>query len=92
MEDREEYLEQFGIDNEKMMADAAQRLRENLGESGEQVERLLKDKKKIMSLVNGLSNEDFSRLKQVLDNPQIMERVLGSDKAKKNLARILGEL
>lgn len=92
MESREEYLERFRIDNEKMLSDAAHRLKEDLGENGGQMDRLLNDKQKMMSLVNGLSDADFNRLKQVLDNPQIMERVLGSEKAKKNLAKILGEL
>ena len=92
MEDREEYLERFRIDNEKMLSDAANNLRESLGDDGARMDRLLKDKQKMMSLVNGLSEEDFGRLKQVLDNPQIMARVLGSEKAKKNLLKILGEL
>ena len=92
MEDREEYLERFRIDNEKMLSDAANNLRESLGDDGARMDRLLKDKRKMMSLVNGLSEEDFGRLKQVLDNPQIMARVLGSEKAKKNLLKILGEL
>ena len=92
MEDREEYLERFRIDNEKMLSDAANNLRESLGNDGARMDRLLKDKQKMMSLVNGLSEEDFGRLKQVLDNPQIMARVLGSEKAKKNLLKILGEL
>jgi hypothetical protein len=92
VEDREEYLERFRIDNEKMLSDAANNLRESLGDDGTQMDRLLKDKRKMMSLVNGLSEEDFCRLKQVLDNPQIMARVLGSEKAKKNLLKILGEL
>lgn len=92
MEDREEYLERFRIDNEKMLSDAANDLREHLGDTAAQMDSLLKDKKKMMSLVNGLSDEDFGRLKQVLDNPQIMAQVLGSEKAKKNLAKILGQL
>ena len=92
MEDREEYLERFRIDNEKMLSDAANNLRESLGDDGARMDRLLKDKQKMMSLVNGLSEEDFGRLKQVLDNPQIMARVLGSEKAQKNLLKILGEL
>jgi hypothetical protein len=92
VEDREEYLERFRIDNEKMLSDAANNLRESLGDDGARMDRLLKDKRKMMSLVNGLSEEDFGRLKQVLDNPQIMARVLGSEKAKKNLLKILGEL
>jgi hypothetical protein len=92
VEDREEYLECFRIDNEKMLSDAANNLRESLGDDGARMDRLLKDKRKMMSLVNGLSEEDFGRLKQVLDNPQIMARVLGSEKAKKNLLKILGEL
>ena len=92
MEDREEYLERFRIDNEKMLSDAANNLRESLGNDGARMDRLLKDNQKMMSLVNGLSEEDFGRLKQVLDNPQIMARVLGSEKAKKNLLKILGEL
>lgn len=92
MEDREEYLERFRIDNEKMLSDTANNLRESLGDDGARMDRLLKDKQKMMSLVNGLSEEDFGRLKQVLDNPQIMARVLGSEKAKKNLMKILGEL
>jgi hypothetical protein len=92
VEDREEYLERFRIDNEKMLSDAANNLRESLGDDGTRMDRLLKDKQKMMSLVNGLSEEDFGRLKQVLDNPQIMARVLGSEKAKKNLLKILGEL
>ena len=92
MEDREEYLERFRIDNEKMLSDVASNLRESLGDSGAQMDRLIKDKQKMMTLVNGLSEDDFNRLKQVLDNPQIMTRILGSEKAKKNLAKILGEL
>ena len=85
-------MERFRIDNEKMLSDAANNLRESLGNDGARMDRLLKDKQKMMSLVNGLSEEDFGRLKQILDNPQIMARVLGSEKAKKNLLKILGEL
>ena len=92
MENREEYLERFRIDNEKMLSDAAQRLKEELGNAGEGMDHLLKDKQKMMSLVNGLSDSDFNKLKQVLDNPQIMARILSSEKAKQNLAKILGEL
>ena len=90
MEDREEYLEKFRIDNERMLSEAANKLREDVG--GAAVDRLIDDKQKIMSIVNGLSESDFNKLKTVLDNPQIMEKILSSDKAKKNLSRILGGL
>ena len=92
VENREEYLERFRIDNEKMLSDAAQRLKGELGSAGKGMDHLLKDKQKMMSFVNGLSDQDFNKLKQVLDNPQIMARILSSEKAKQNLAKILGEL
>ncbi len=92
MESREEYLERFRIDNEKMLSDTANRLKDELGAQRGKIDQLLGDKQKIASMVNGLSDADFGRLKQVLDNPQIMEKILGSEKAKKNLAKILGEL
>lgn len=92
MENREEYLERFRIDNEKMLSETANRIQDQLGDQGEKLNDLLKDKCKLSSMVNGLSDADFNRLKQVLDNPQIVEKVLSSDKAKKNLAKLLGEL
>lgn len=92
MENREEYLERFRIDNEKMLSETANRIQDQLGDQGEKLNDLLKDKRKLSSMVNGLSDADFNRLKQVLDNPQIVEKVLSSDKAKKNLAKLLGEL
>ena len=92
MENREEYLERFRIDNEKMLSETANRIQGQLGDQGEKLNDLLKDKHKLSNMVNGLSDADFNRLKQVLDNPQIVEKVLSSDKAKKNLAKLLGEL
>ncbi len=92
MENREEYLERFRIDNEKMLSETANRIQDQLGDQGEKLNDLLKDKHKLSCMVNGLSDADFNRLKQVLDNPQIVEKVLSSDKAKKNLAKLLGEL
>lgn len=92
MENREEYLERFRIDNEKMLSETANRIQDQLGDQGEKLNDLLKDKRKLSNMVNGLSDADFNRLKQVLDNPQIVEKVLSSDKAKKNLAKLLGEL
>ncbi len=92
MENREEYLERFRIDNEKMLSETANRIQGQLGDQGEKLNDLLKDKHKLSNMVNGLSDADFDRLKQVLDNPQIVEKVLSSDKAKKNLAKLLGEL
>ncbi len=92
MENREEYLERFRIDNEKMLSEAANRIQNELGNDNEKLNDLLKDKHKISNMVNGLSDADFNKLKQVLDNPQIVEKVLSSDKAKKNLAKLLGDL
>ena len=92
MENREEYLERFRIDNEKMLSETANRIQDQLGNKSEKLNDLLKDKRKLSNMVNGLSDADFNRLKQVLDNPQIVEKVLSSDKAKKNLAKLLGEL
>lgn len=92
MENREEYLERFRIDNEKMLSETANRIQDQLGDKSEKLNYLLKDKRKLSNMVNGLSDADFNRLKQVLDNPQIVEKVLSSDKAKKNLAKLLGEL
>jgi hypothetical protein len=92
MENREEYLERFRIDNEKMLSETANRIQDQLGDKSEKLNDLLKDKRKLSNMVNGLSDADFNRLKQVLDNPQIVEKVLSSDKAKKNLAKLLGEL
>ena len=45
-----------------------------------------------MKIFAGLSDSDFSRLRQVLDHPEILDRILKSEKAKQNLARILEEL
>ncbi len=92
MESREEYLEKFRIDNEKMLSDAASRLKNELGEQSGKLDQMLGDKQKLASMVNGLSDSDFGMLKQVLDNPQMVEKILSSDKAKKNLSKILGEL
>ena len=92
MENREEYLERFRIDNEKMLSETANRIQNQLGDNGGKLNDLLKDKSKLTNMVNGLSDADFNKLKQVLDNPQIMETVLNSDKAKKNLAKLLGNL
>ena len=92
MENREEYLERFRIDNEKMLSEAANRIQNELGSDKGKLNDLLKDKHKISNMVNGLSDADFNKLKQVLDNPQIVEKVLSSDKAKKNLSKLLGEL
>jgi|GEM_PF-4941422 len=92
MENREEYLERFRIDNEKLLSETANRIQNELGSSGEKLNTLIQDKSKLSSMVNGLSDADFNKLKQVLDNPQIVEKILGSEKAKKNLAKLLGEL
>ena len=92
MENREEYLERFRIDNEKLLSETANRIQNELGSSGEKLNTLIQDKSKLSSMVNGLSDADFNKLKQVLDNPQIVEKILGSEKAKNNLAKLLGEL
>lgn len=92
MENREEYLERFRIDNEKMLSETANRIQNELGDNSDKLNDLLKDKSKISNMVNQLSDTDFNKLKHVLDNPQIVEKVLSSDKAKKNLAKLLGEL
>ena len=92
MEDREEYLERFRIDNEKMLSHTVDRLKDQLGDQNPMIQDLLQDKQKIAKMVNGLSDSDFEKLKYVLDNPQIMDKILGSEKAKKNLAKLIGEL
>ncbi len=92
MENREEYLERFRIDNEKLLSETANRIQNELGSGGAKLNTLIQDKSKLSSMVNGLSDADFNKLKQVLDNPQIVEKILGSEKAKKNLAKLLGEL
>ena len=92
MEDREEYLERFRIDNEKMLSHAADMVKNQLGDQNLAIRDLLQDKQKIAKMVNNLSDSDFEKLKYVLDNPQIMDKILGSEKAKKNLAKLIGDL
>ncbi len=92
MEDRREYLERFRIENENTLKDTAKKICDDLGEDGNKINSLLQDKDKISAMVNGLSDSDFNKLKQVMDNPQILQMILSSEKAKKNLAKILGEL
>lgn len=92
MESREEYIENFRRENGDKIRSAVDQLRGELGGNAGKIDSLLADQGKIGELIAGLSDSDFSRLRQVLDHPEILNRILKSEKAKQNLARILEEL
>ena len=92
MENRREYLDRFRRENADRIEDAAARMKEELGIAPEKIDRIVSEKEQIGALLDGLSEKDFTRLRQVMDDPQILDKVLSSKKARENLSRILGEL
>lgn len=85
----EKSWEKFKSENEENIKTAAQTAKEALGEDAQAYAEML-DNEKVQSMFAMLSEKDMEKVNAVVNNPELIKKILSSPKARENLKKILG--
>lgn len=83
--------EKFKKDNEENLKTAAKEAKEALGEDADMYAQMLNNTDKLQSMFSMLSAQDMDKLNTVINNPELIKKILSSPKARENLKKILGK-
>ena len=82
--------EKFKSENEENLKTAAETARDALGNDAEIYANAL-NSEKVQSMFSMLSDKDMEKVNAVMNNPELIRKILSSPKARENLKKILGK-
>ena len=82
--------EKFKEENLNNLNSAASRAKEVLGQDAPNFQSLLNNEN-LSALFSNLSPADMEKLSLILKNPELINKILASPKARENLKKILGK-
>ena len=78
--------------NDEQAARIASMVKNTLGkEQSDKVEKLFADKSKMNAIVSSMSERELSAVKEILNSPELLKKILTSPKAAEGLRKIMGE-
>lgn len=83
--------EKFKAENEDNLKTAARTAKEALGEDADMFTQMLGNTDTLQSMFSMLSPQDMDKLNTVINNPELIKKILASPKARENLKKILGK-
>ncbi len=83
--------EKFKTENKDNLKEAADKAKEALGDDAEVYAQMLNNTDKLQSMFSMLSSQDMEKLNAVINNPELIKKILASPKARENLKKILSK-
>ncbi len=83
--------EKFAKENKESLNAAAKEAKEALGAEAAEYADILSNNEALKSAFSSLSPKDMEKLTAVINNPELIKRILSSPKARENLKKILGK-
>lgn len=87
----EKYLRDMKEKNPEKLKAAADAVKSILGGHAKGLDALLGNEKALKELTRKLSPSDMSKISKLIDNPEVLKKLLGSDKAKDGLKKFFNE-